>query len=117
MSRVQKIIMMSWPEISGYLKFGSSKVYKGKFKFLINCIPGFIKKNMLLDQDAQSYDGELTLEVMIKEKCSRFIFVTNISMFPVFLNEQRGGYFSDVDDFTSGPLSAAPLSVQHCINM
>ena len=44
MSRVQKIIMMSWPEISGYLKLGSRKVYKGKFKFLINCIPGFIKK-------------------------------------------------------------------------
>lgn len=52
---------------------------------------------------------------MINEK-RRFIFVTNISMFPVFLNEQRGGCFSD-DDFTPGPLSAALLSMQHCINM
>ena len=47
MSRVQEIIMMSWPEISGYLNSDSRKVCKGKFKFLINYSPRLIQKNLI----------------------------------------------------------------------
>lgn len=74
-----KIIMMSWQKslaISSWFR----KVYKGKFKFLINCIPGFIKKNVHWIRVHSEMVVNFGSNVMINEKtslhlCHKYFYV------------------------------------------